>query len=154
MARALLFEKDWRLTVDPIVVERRPSVGRYPAVARLEAAVEPRLVGNSAVEQQEVEQPFADSSAAEQVEQPSADSSAAAQVVGVALADNSVVAEQTKVEQPFVGKSEAAEPVERRLLVVEMQLLFVQATGTGAGTVAGFAATRMMATALLPWAAA
>ena len=50
MERVLLFEKDWRLAVDPIVVEQRSSVGRYPAVARLEAAVEPLLVGNSAVD--------------------------------------------------------------------------------------------------------
>ena len=91
---------------------------------------------NAVVEQQEVEQPSAANSAAERVEQPSADRSAAAQVGGVALVDNSAVAEQTKVEQPFVGRCAAAELVERKLTFAVMQLMFVQATGTVAGTIA------------------
>ena len=64
-----------------------------------------------------------------------------------ALVDNSFVAEQTKVEQPSVGRYAAAELVERRLLVVEVQIPVVQTVGTVAGTVAGIAATGMMATA-------
>ena len=58
-----------------------------------------------------------------------------------ALVDNSFVAEQTKVEQPSVGRSAAAEPVERRLLVVVEQMPVVQTVGTVAGTVVGIAAT-------------
>ena len=58
-----------------------------------------------------------------------------------ALVDNSFVAEQTKGEQPFVGKSEAAEPVERRLLVVVVQMPVAQTVCTVAGTVAVIAAT-------------
>ena len=48
MERVRLFEMDWRQVADPLAVELRPSVERYPAVARREAAVEPLLVGNSA----------------------------------------------------------------------------------------------------------
>ena len=58
-----------------------------------------------------------------------------------ALVDNSFVAEQMKVEQPSVGRSAAAEPVERRLLFVVVQIPVVQTVGTVAGTVAGIAAT-------------
>ena len=57
------------------------------------------------------------------------------------LVDNSFVAEQTKVEQPSVERCAAAELVERRLLVVVVQMPIVQTMGTVAGTVGGIAAT-------------
>ena len=50
MERVRLFEMDWLQVVVPLADELRPSVERYPAVARREAVVEPLLVGNSAVE--------------------------------------------------------------------------------------------------------
>ena len=58
-----------------------------------------------------------------------------------ALVDNSFVAEETKVEQPSVERSAAAEPVERRLLFVVGKIPVVQTVGTVAGTVVGIAAT-------------
>jgi hypothetical protein len=57
-----------------------------------------------------------------------------------ALVDNSFVAEQTKVEQPSVGRYAAAELVERKLLVVVVQMPIVQPVGTVAGTVGGISA--------------
>ena len=60
---------------------------------------------------------------------------------GSALVDNSFVAEQMKAEQPSVGRSAAAEPVERRLLFVVVLIPVVQTVGTVAVTVVGIAAT-------------
>ena len=89
------------------------------------------------------ELPSADNSVvAQQVEaRPSVGNLDVAPRVESALVDNSFVAEQTKVEQPSVGRYAAAELVERRLLVVVVQMPVVQTVGTVAGTVVGIAAT-------------
>ena len=85
--------------------------------------------GNSALEQQLVEQPSVDRL------------DVAPRVVESAPVDNSFLAEQTKGEQRFVGKSEAAEPVEQKLVFVVVQLPIGQTGGTVAGTLVVFAAT-------------
>ena len=89
------------------------------------------------------ELPSADNSVvAQQVEaRPSVGNLDVAPRVESALVDNSFVAEQTKVEQPSVGRYAAAELVERRLLVVVVQMPVVQTVGTVAGTVVGIVAT-------------
>ena len=90
------------------------------------------------------ELPSADNSGvAQQVEvQPSVGNlDAAPRVVDMALVDNSFVAEQTKVEQPSVGRCAAAELVERRLWIVVVQMPVVQMVGTVAGTIAEIVAT-------------